>query len=116
METKIKIIRPEMAHETRDLDMPREPGYAALRQLLAPLLDKGPLERVAVLADFDGGDNFEPTDMFVDENGHLKSLPRNEDATAIYRRAALLRHPEIDPESIPFIVGPAVLFSRRVWF
>jgi hypothetical protein len=116
METKIRIIRPDGEEEVRDIDMPRDPGYVALRELLAPLLDRGPLERVVVLADFEGGNDFAPTDMFVDENGHLKSLPRNEKATSIYRCASLQRSPDMDPESIPFIVGPAVLFNRRVWF
>jgi len=59
-------------------------------------------------------------DMFVDENGLMKQLPRNEVATTEYRRACLAGKtvvpPPSDPELLNFIVGPAVLFERRVWF
>jgi len=114
--TKLLIMRPDQPHETREVELPRDPGYDRLRALLDPLLDGGNLEHVSVLADFAGGLNFKPADMFVDDDGHSKGLPRNETATVIYRRNWLLRHPDVDPESIPFIVGPAVLFHRRVWF
>ena len=51
--------------------------------------------------------------------GHRISvvLPaRNEAATAIYRNNVLSQVPGKEPETLPCIVGPAVLFSRRVWF
>jgi hypothetical protein len=47
--------------------------------------------------------------------GHPKGLPRNENATVIYRRNALLRQGVKDPETLPWIAGPAVLFERIVW-
>ena len=56
------------------------------------------------------------TDMFVDEDGFTKNLPRNEKATAIYRNNWLTQHPNTDPEMMAFIVGPAVVFSDRVWY
>lgn len=120
MITKLLIMRPEQPHESAEHDLPREPGYHKLKEILTPLLDGAPLEHVSVLADFNGGLDFKPADMFVvDEMGHVRAggpLPRNEAATLIYRRASLLQRPGTDPESLPHIVGPAVLFSRRVWF
>jgi hypothetical protein len=57
-----------------------------------------------------------PADMFVDETGVLKGLPRNEAATAIYRANWLKQHPEQDPEALPHIAGTAVVTGRRIWF
>jgi hypothetical protein len=54
--------------------------------------------------------------MFVDEDGHGRERPRNEAATTIYRANWLRQHPGVDPETLPWIAGPAVLFDRRVWF
>lgn len=114
--TRLLIMRPGKPHETVEIDLRREPGYDKLREVLTPLLDGADLEHVSVLADFDGGTDYQRHDMFVDETGQLKSLPRNEAATAIYRRNALRRRPGTDPEDLPCIVGPAVLFDRIVWF
>jgi hypothetical protein len=91
------------------------PGYDQLKAFIEPLLDGAPLEHVSVLW------NGKPADMFVDELGRLElttrpPLPRNEEATTIYRAAALRREPERDPESMPFIAGTAILFEQRVWF
>lgn len=120
MKTRILIMRPDQSHETREVDLPADPGYERLRTIIAPLLDKGTLEHVSVLADFDGGKKYQPLDMFVDDCGLLKNLPRNEAATIIYRRANQLGRSGIakaaDPEMLSFICGPAVLFDRRVWF
>jgi hypothetical protein len=112
MKTTIKIFRPDGTVEERDVSdtMTAEPGYSALRDLITPLLDGRNMEHVSVLHDG------QRADMFVDEEGHLLGLPRNEAATTIYRNNWLTQHPDVDPETIPFIVGPAVLFSRRVWF
>lgn len=118
--TRIRILRTDHPPIERTVELPAEPGYAALKALIEPLLDGAHLERVAVLDDFDGGEAFKPVDMFVDETGALKRLPRNEAATTIYRRATMLgrsgalvpRH----PDQLPAIYGPAVLFERRVWF
>ena len=53
-------------------------------------------------------------DMFVDEVGQLKGLPRNEAATATYRKAWVQATGD-DPESLPWIAGTAVLFDETVW-
>jgi hypothetical protein len=91
-----------------------------LRELINPLFNGGRLEHVTVLADYDNGLNFNRADMFVGDAGQRKDLPRNDAATVIYRRATLCGRSATpipnDPEELPFIQGPAVLFSRRVWF
>ena len=55
------------------------------------------------------------TDMFVDEMGALRRLPRNDAATRIYRNGFLSKRPDDDPEKLPYIAGPAVVFLRPVW-
>jgi hypothetical protein len=114
--TRFLIMRPDQPHETSEVDWPPEPGYDKLRALLTPLLDGADLEHVTVLADFCGGADYKRADMFVDETSVLKGLPENGAATAIYRRNWMMQHPEQDPETLPAIAGPAILFERRVWF
>lgn len=121
MKTRYLIMRPDEPHETREVhDWPREPGYDRIKALLEEWFPSGHFEQVNVLADFGGGERYEQLDMFVDDTGHLQHLPRNEAATIVYRRAALMGRARIpipsDPESLSWIAGPAVLFSRRVWF
>lgn len=109
--TTITIMRPGAPEEVRPVEqLADDPGYPALKAIVEPFLDGGDLEHVTVLHDG------KRTDMFVDECGSLKGLPRNEPATSIYRNNWLTQHPKEDPESLPAIYGPAVLFSRRVWF
>lgn len=118
METKILIMRPDEPHETQTVELPRKPTYAQLKAVIEPLLNGAPMEHVSVLADFKGGLDFKPADMFVDEMAHVrKGVPpvMNGAATVIYRRASILRSPGIDPDSLPWIGGTALLFHRRVW-
>lgn len=112
METTYTVIKADGTQTDGIVDWPEEPGYDQIKALVEPLLDGGWLEHVTVLF------QDRPHDMFVDEEGRLphKSLPRNEKATAIYRRAALKRDPKRDPESFAWIAGTAVIFHRRVWF
>ena len=91
-------------------DLAPEPTYFALRDIIKPLLNDADLEHVSVL--FKG----ERADMFVDEIGLMKGLPRNDAATDIYRANTLARHPNTAPESLSYIAGTAILFMRRVWF
>jgi hypothetical protein len=87
----------------------RDPSYFEIRDLVKSYLDGGDLEHVAVLVEG------HRRDMFVDEEGIRKKLPRNETATRIYRNNWLTQHPSVDRESLPCIVGPAVLFDRIIW-
>jgi hypothetical protein len=114
METRLLVMKPGSPEERRTFELPERPTYNELRELLRILLGECDPEHVAVLADFAGGLNFKRADMFVDEMGHPKRLPRNEAATTLYRRATLLRE-EGDPELLDWIAGPAVLFERIVW-
>lgn len=91
-----------------------EPGYDDICKVVLPILHKtrpqAELEHVTVLHDG------ERRDMFVDEMGMLVGLPINVEATKIYRCNALKHNPSGNPDDLPFIYGPAVLFGRRVWF
>lgn len=105
MQTTLTIMRPGEPDELRVFDLAEEPGYDKLRTILTPLLDGGELEHVTVLHDG------QRADMFV-----TKDLPFNCRATVIYRNNWLTHHPDADPNDLPPILGPAVLFSRQVWF
>jgi hypothetical protein len=115
MKTKMLIMRPDEPNESREVDLVRYPDYGTLRDLLVPIIGCKYVEHVSVLADFKGGLDFKRADMFVDEDGHARGLERNGNATAIYRRNALLHQGVTDPETLSWIAGPAVLFDRIVW-
>jgi hypothetical protein len=109
--TEYTIIRANGDEEVRSAELPEVPDYFQVKAVVQPLIgEHNDFEHVAVLHDA------KAADMFVDENGHMKGLPRNERATAIYRHNWLKQHPGTNPETLPWIVGTAVLFSRRVWF
>jgi hypothetical protein len=127
IDTKLKVIWPGNEPKILTVRLKEEPSYAELAGVIRPLLDGGQLEHVYVLADFNDGTDYEPLDMFVDDEGAAqllngapgKNLARNEYATAIYRRATLLGRSAApvpaDPEDLPAVYGPVVLFARRVW-
>lgn len=109
--TDYTIIRANGDEETHSVELPAEPDYFQLKAIIQPIIgERNDFERVNVLHEG------EHTDMFVDENGQLKGLPLNVRATAIYRNNWLTQRPGTPAESLPTIVGTAVLFSRRVWF
>lgn len=106
------ILLPGTPVEIREVEIRDKNGVAQwldLKKLVEPLLDGGNLEHVRVLW------HGQYRDMFVDDVGQLKDLPHNESATAIYRANWLQHHPGTDPETLPDIVGPAVLFDDAVW-
>ena len=104
----IPVLSPAVDLETI---LPAAPGLDKLRAVLAPFFDE-PFEHVAVL--FEG----ERRDMFVGETSTVNGRHiRNIRGTAIYRANALAQYPGTDPETLPAISGPVVLFpGRRVWF
>lgn len=110
MQTAITIFRIGQAPESAEVDLPERPPFHTIRAAVLDFLDGADPERVNV---FHEG---RYTDMFVDEDGIKKGLPVNEAATAIYRNNTLTHVPGTDPESLPFVYGPAVLMSRRVWW
>jgi len=86
-------------------------AYDLLKIFVGPVFDE-PFEHVAVL--YEG----HRRDMFVGETSSINGRHiRNIRATAIYRANVLTRAPGTDPESLPSISGPAVLFPDTiVWF
>lgn len=109
--TDYRIIPPGDGPEINgSVDWPKDPGFGLINALVQPLISCDNIEHVTVL--HDGA----RCDMFVDDIGRLKGLPRNDRATAIYRNNQMTRHPDTDPESMPFVAGIAVLFYKRVWF
>lgn len=120
MITKYLTMLVDGSTTSGEVDWPHEPGYERIRALVAPILERGALEHVSVWADFSGGEKYQALDMFVDDCGLIKHLPRNEAATVIYRRANLLgksvARPVEDAETLSAIYGTAILFNRRVWF
>lgn len=88
----------------------RSAQRASLLVAIGRLFDE-PYEHVAVL--WEGGRR----DMFVGESSAENGRHiRNIRATEIYRNNWLTQHPGTDPESLPAISGPAVLFDQIVWF
>lgn len=108
--TQYTIIHPDGREDERLEHMPEDPGYHRLRTVIEPHTGE-PMEHVTVL--YKG----KRADMFVNEMGHLTEppLPLNPKATAIYRNNWLTQHPGTDPNSLPTIVGVALLFHRIVW-
>ena len=110
MKTGYTIYRTNGTKEISSLDWPEDPGYSAIKALVGPIVG-GDLEHVTVLH---GG---ERRDMFVNEIGHVRKggpLPLNEAATEIYCANSVSQGFSL--ETLPTIVGDAVLFHRRVWF
>lgn len=108
MITDYTIMKTDGTTERRSIDWPEEPGFEKIAALVEPILG-GDLEHVAVLH------NEVRADMFVDDVGQLKGLPVNKRATDIYRLNWMRQHPGINADSLPSIVGTAILFDRIIW-
>jgi hypothetical protein len=109
--TKYRVITEGGMFADHEILMDKKPIYDELRRLVEPHLGGAKLMRVRVLCPLLG----EWTDMFVDEMGALRRLPRNDAATRIYRNGFLSKRPDDDPEKLPYIAGTAVVFLRPVW-
>lgn len=107
--TNFTIYHPDGTTQTGDIDWPECPTLDQIRRLVEPIVGE-PMEHVRVL----DPKCDEYRDMFVDENGHSRRRPRNEDATAIYRHNSL-QHEGGDPEDLAWIAGTAIMFDRIVW-
>jgi len=116
VKTRYHLILPDEGFaQTYEVDWPQEPGYDRIKSLVEPLINDEPLEHVSVLY------NDRRADMFVSGVGAMAygkrgPLPRNDEATHIYRAASMRRDPTQDPEDMPAIYGPAVIFDRIVWY
>jgi hypothetical protein len=109
--TKYRVITEVGMFADHEILMENKPVYAELSSLVEPHLGGARLMWVRVLCPMLG----KWTDMFVDEMGALKRLPRNDAATKIYRNSFLSKRPNDDPEKLPYIAGTAVVFLRPVW-
>jgi hypothetical protein len=107
-----RVLKPDGTTTKHTAEMTIEPTYRELKAAVQPHLDGGEILHVAILKR-NGHDR--AADMFVDEMGVLKKLPRNEKATQFYRASWLKRHPKTDPETMPHIAGVAVVFEETVW-
>lgn len=109
MQTTYTLIGANGVKLSKEVDLPKTPGYTALDAIIRPLLGGRSLERVNVLHEG------QYTDMFVGEDSADGSLPVNPEATAIYRNNVLTHEKGVTADELPAIYGPAVLFSRKVW-
>lgn len=96
--------------EEFEVQWPKDPGYDLIMTVVEQIFPRHTSEHVSVLY------NNQPCDMFVDETGHWKKLPRNNKATDIYRANWLKQHPTAHPETLSHIVGDVILFERRIWY
>lgn len=113
-------IFPGMRKPTRctahlpDFSSPR--FWPRLREVVEAVVGD-PCVHVNVFWNFPGDEHFCYRDLFVNEMGQIRRLPRNELATKMYRNNVLVHDPTRFPlpEALPWIAGPAVLFRERVW-
>lgn len=96
---KFQVLLPDGTVQHSGVEMSAPPTLQQLRNAVEPIL-RAPMMHLAV----------ELGSMFVDDIAFTKGLPRNEQATAVYRAATLHAMPGILAETLPFISGPAVLF------
>lgn len=124
MGTKYKIIEASGNVTERTVNWPKAPKLEYFQKLLLPIL--GPhsdFEQVSVWVDYAALDattgDFAARDMFVDDRGKMKMLPRNDVATVLYRNAVMMGKTRYaappDPEMLSMIYGTAILFERKVW-
>tara|TARA_R110000868_G_scaffold409899_1_gene696433 strand:- start:32896 stop:33243 length:348 start_codon:yes stop_codon:yes gene_type:complete len=115
METNYTILVPGQPPREATADLPMIPTYGDLKLTIGPVFREvfgGAMwEHVTIMLE-DGS----RSDMFVDEHFVPKRLPLNPEATAHYRRATLTQEPGTNPNGLPAILGPAVVFHRQIWF
>lgn len=80
---------------------------AAMRDVSDKFLDGASPQTVEVIVDD------RKKSMVVDDLALVKDLPRNERATAIFRSQYVELNPESNPERLPYIAGPAVIFDQK---
>jgi hypothetical protein len=117
METILNVLTVEGETSVNVVDLPEFPTRAELRLVVEPHLSGMAMHHVQVLApagEWERARERDTVDLFYGETAVLRRLPVNEEATRFYRAAHLLLHPDDDPDGLPHIAGPAVLFLRRV--
>ena len=118
LRTDYIVLRVNGRNELRHCELPdlMAPNFLHRLDDLVRGFVGQPVEHVNVFSDFNDNDEYAYRDMFVHEDGHLVGLSCNDVATAIYRANVLMHEPgKYRPESLPVIVGTAVLFRDKVW-
>jgi hypothetical protein len=109
--TRYRVFTETGGRVDHEILMEKKPVYQDLFALVEPHLGGASPMHIRVLCPFLNA----WTDMFIDDMGALKRLPRNEEATRIFRNGYLAKRPGDDPEKLPYIAGPAVVFLRSLW-
>jgi hypothetical protein len=112
MKTEYTVYQVDGSSTVEHCELLAVPGFDDLAVVISKALNVGSLEFEHVGVIHKGF----KCDMFVHDRGIIIGLERNEAATTIYRTNVLTKHPDINPEDLGYIAGPAVVFSRRVWF
>lgn len=115
MHTAYQVIGTDSVARLLSVDWPREPDFAQISELVNPLIQT-PGQSEAYFEHVRVWHMGAYTSMFVDDMSALKKLPVNEAATLIYHANMKRENPDADTNDWPKIHGPAVLFSRNVWF
>ncbi len=105
------VYDPDGAERAGQARLDINPSVREVKQALSQFIS-GEIEHVTIMRP---NSNDGAADMFVDEMGVMKGLPRNEKATELYRAWWLYHHPHDDPESLPWIAGVAIVFDELVW-
>jgi hypothetical protein len=111
METTFRVISTDGRNTNHTIDLKEFPTLSELRRIVEPYLHGATMQYVQVL---DPETSRDSLDMFVGESAILKRLPVNAEATKLYRAAHMMFHPDDNPDELPAIRGPAVVFARRV--
>jgi hypothetical protein len=114
METVFNVLSVDGEAGANVVDLPEFPTRDELRLVVEPYLSGMAMHHVRVLSPPRSKLSHESLDLFCGETAVLRRLPVNREATRLYRAAHLLFHPDDDPDALPHIAGPAVLFLRRV--
>lgn len=116
MKTKYKVIQIDGMVTEGSVDWPKAPDFAQIKALIEPLIQT-PGKPYAYLEHVRVWDKGSYVSMFVDDMGAIQGLPVNKLATVAYHANVLENSPQdADLGNLPKVYGPAVLFSRNVWF
>jgi hypothetical protein len=96
-----RVLWPDGSWQTGSAEMSVPPQWEELRAYVEPYLD-APMAKIRIAIGV----------MFVDDIAQAKGLPRNEDATVLYRADTLAALPGLPDEALAFVSGPAVVFER----
>jgi hypothetical protein len=115
MNTGYRVLYPDGAVLHAAINWPDKPCRSQVEFLVEEILGPGEVALHVEMPD-------DRRDMFVSALGHLRlndddsdGVPFNPIATSIYRANLMRARPGTDPETVPAIVGTAVVFDRVVW-